>query len=362
MNGPLMEEYSSTMQSKERFPWRCLIVPAVISAVLFLLTALHGPEAFRRAISSPDTWGYTSIAWSLLKEGQLPPESTRTLGYPLYLTGCFWAGGETYGYHLAIAVQLLLNLLLLPLTWSFLQSLSSQLSPKIRLIAAFCVWFGGLGLAWQLLTDFLAGFCFDVFLWGFCFRRTRACVALGGASLFYATLTRPTFNFLFIILPFLPLLVRRFAFPLTWKQLVFYLFCSLCALGVNIVEERHSCEVKNKLFSVKEYAVILWYTECTRGGSVDENLKSAMNEFHQILEKQTGKPFESLTRRERDEASRKVMQNLIISRPQVVAGRLVKRALKILFAPLDGPARWVNRILGSENTLPIMVRGPIILR
>jgi hypothetical protein len=349
-------------QPPERFPWKCLAIPAALSACLFLVAAFRGPEAFRVAVSLPDGEGYTSAAWSLLKQGTMPRESVRTLGYPLFLAGCFGIGGETYGAHVAIAVQLVLNLMLMPLSWSYLTHVSNQVSRRFRLIAAYCVWFAGLGLAALLMTDLLAAFCFNVFLFGFCFRRTRRWVALAGGCLLFATLARPAFNGMFVLLPFLALLVNRFARRIPWKQVAVYSVCSICGFGVNSLQERYSSEVKGREISVKEYGIMFWNARYTLGGCTADNREAALAQYRQSVADRMGKDYEMLSRREKETGAWRLLRDLVFAQPSTFVIGLVEHSLKTLVAPVDSLAGWGARFFfGPETVLPKVVRFLIFL-
>jgi hypothetical protein len=107
--------------------------------------------------------------------------------------------------------------------------------------------------------------------------------------------------------------------------------------------------------------VSLWYAECSGQDWSGDNFKPTVAKFQKIIVDRTGKSLESLTRGERDKESQKIMLELMISHPQVIASKLVKRGVKILFAPVDGLARWIVRIMNNENNLPSAVRGAVFL-
>ncbi len=60
-----------------------------------------------------------------------------------------------------------------------------------------------------LLTDFLAGVLFILFLDGLIYKRRWQSVVVGGVCLFGATLTRPTFNYFPVLIPAVGYLAGR---------------------------------------------------------------------------------------------------------------------------------------------------------
>jgi len=338
----------------ERFPWRCLIIPAVVSAVLFALMLAQGRETFDRVATVSDSGDYVSVAWGLVRDGVVPRNAVRTLGYPLYLAGCYILGGETYGNALAVAVQLLLNLVMVPLAWSFLFSLSRNISRKVAIAAVLCVWYAGLGFATMLLSDFLAGFCFNVFLFGFCFRRTWWWATFAGVCLFIAVLTRPVFCLVFVFCPFLALFVRRFAPAIPWRQVGAYCLFGLAALGVNFVQDRYSEEVVGMRTSIKEYPVMLWNAVLVL--HVDGFGEAARDDYVAVIVSRAGRPYETLTRREKEETSRIVFRELIVAHPIPFGVHVVKRFGKSLVAPMDSLVLQIHRLFENGQPLTNAVR------
>jgi hypothetical protein len=248
-------------------------------------------------------------------------------------------------------MQLLLNLLMLPLAWSFLRSLRRRLSRILCLWIVFFVWLAGLGFAIQLLSDLLAGVLFNIFLLGFCFRRTRGWLALAGASLFLATVTRPGLNYFFLLLPFLALLVRRFAAPLAWREVGVYCLLGFCGMVVNEVQGHYFLEVKGTTRSLKEWPVQLWNYELLKPA---ENAYSeqAIQDYRHLIEQRAGRPYADLTRREKEATARLVLCDLLSSHPLSFCYRYAKRVVQILIAPMDNSLVYRMKILlglTSEN-------------
>lgn len=213
---------------------RIIVVAAAVEIVVFAWIASWGVESFHAAVSSPDTPEYLQVARALADRGVLIP-SRRTLGYPLFLALGYALGGVGYGTRIVVALQLALNLLFVRLCWKLLQRLVPRIDVRLRVAATVVFFWAGLGMALNLLSDFLAAFLFSIFLYGMLFwRRPFACLG-SGLCLALATLTRPTFTFVPFLLPVLALLANRVTSKIPRLHLWVFVFFSLSATGVSIL-------------------------------------------------------------------------------------------------------------------------------
>ncbi len=149
---------------------RLLIVCVAIEGMLFAWLCALPQKAFWAFVWDPDTLEYWRVARHLVDSGWWLTTS-RTLGYPLFLALCYRLGGELYGPYVAIALQLLLNLVLTGLCWRLLQRLAPSVGELGRFWATLFFSWAGTGMALMLMADFLSALLFAVFVYGLLFWR-----------------------------------------------------------------------------------------------------------------------------------------------------------------------------------------------
>ena len=212
-----------------------LIACAAGSEVLFFGALIFlKPENFIKIVWHPDTSSYVRIAQKLTQRRSLIT-SYRTLGYPLFMSLGYMLGGQDYGNYLIIGGQLILNLLFTWGFWKLLERMCPSAPARIRVLLTLFFFWAGLGMALKLLTDFLAAFLFGVFLFGFLFWRSGLSLFVSAMALGLATLVRPTFTFVPLLIPIAAYLVERCTSKLPVLHVVGFVFASLAATGMSSV-------------------------------------------------------------------------------------------------------------------------------
>ena len=101
---------------KSRWLWIILAVALAVRVAL-LAAVWHEPQQ----LLTPDSGGYLALARHLVTEGSFAagdePEIFRTPGYPLMLAAALLVGGEEHQIQIAAGVQILLDVLLVYLTF-----------------------------------------------------------------------------------------------------------------------------------------------------------------------------------------------------------------------------------------------------
>src|SRR6266849_8766396 len=187
------------VRSRLGSPAQLLILAAILEMAVFAwICATHEP-ARTALITAGDTWTYLPMA-KHLAAFEPPGPSHRTLGYPVFLALCLVLSAGKVPLLVAIALQLALNLALTASVWRFLTRFAGGVRPSLRIVAACVVFVAGLDLALVALTDFLAAAAFFGFAMAVLLRRDRRGLAHGAALLAIATVTRPSFTLLPIVL------------------------------------------------------------------------------------------------------------------------------------------------------------------
>ncbi len=130
---------SATIAQSSRTFWGWVLLGLFVEVAVFAAACAYGPAGFVEQISGTDSAEYVRVGEHLVQEGTLPP-TNRTLGYPLFLAGCFLIGGETYVCHVAVAVQLAVNLAFSVWFWFALPRYAPRLTPRLRTLALI-LWF-----------------------------------------------------------------------------------------------------------------------------------------------------------------------------------------------------------------------------
>ena len=212
-----------------------LAAAAAVEALALAALYTAGNERFLQIVSSDDSAGYLAVARALM-HGQLVA-SPRTLGYPLYLATC---GVIDPSLHLAIAGQLAVNLAVTVAVFRLAGRILDGAGVRARLVVAALAFVAGFGLALALLTDFLAGACFFGSLYGLLSWRRRRGQLASAALLAAATLLRPTFTLLPLLLPLIAWLVARVTTAVPRRQLVGMMLASLAATSLSVAYQYRS--------------------------------------------------------------------------------------------------------------------------
>jgi hypothetical protein len=313
-----------------------MLVAIVLESLLYAATWGLDEHEFMRVFSCPDTGAYVEIARSLVDQGTVSPESIRTLGYPLYLSCCFALAGR-WGFRLALAGQLVMNLVFVWIGWQFLARIAGHTRVAVRVIMAAVLFVDGLGLAVLFLTDLQAAMFFGLFLYGLFFKRSWPWVALAGISVFLAALTRPTFALFFVLLPVLAPLVRQFSTRVPKTHLCIYVLCILLGNAVSWRQNQLSRSLIGGRESVLTWNIRLLDYAIGQDGDLRNiaDIDRHQIEFHKRIAAAVGKPYEKLTRGEVDDQSTRLLTGIVLAHPVKTMVSTSVGFLKFLFVPIE---------------------------
>lgn len=341
-----------------RHPFAILFLVAIgIELAVFVWLCLLDRDTFLSIATAPDTGTYVKIAQGLIDTGTVPLDGFRTLGYPLFLYPCLLIGGPTFVYQVAVAFQLIFNLLLVWLFWKFLERAAAPVAMPIRLIMTAIFFAAGMGLALWILTDFQAGLLFGLFIYCLLFKRSWPWVIVGGLAIGMATLTRPTFTAFAVLIPVAALLARRFTSKVPWSQVAVYVLCSLLACGINSVQTYRSRNVTGSdSFTVFHMLCVPFYNHID---GEETDLVAYKAKFQREIAERAGRPYSELTRAEKEPLARQWMTEKIMAHPGRFVLGCTKSFLKYLFVPIERPADVATATLISEDQYYAVLR-PIL--
>ena len=277
----------------------------------------------------------------------------RTLGYPLFLSLCYLIGGRSYGIYVAIATQLVLNIVFTWGCWRLLQRIAPAAGVRLRSIVTLFFFWAGMGMALYLMTDFLASFFFGVFLYGMLFWRSRSSVPLSGTALALATLTRPTFTFIPFLLPLAAYLIGRFTSKVPKNYLIAFMLFSFVATGISIIYQYTSDGY------IGPSPVVTQNIERTIYFSLKENQLTEsdyIREFEGEIERRAGQPFVTLSRSAQEKYAREMLFEVLVSHPRQIILYLVRNFVKYIFVPVESVVARLTALYMSEQAYLTYVR------
>ncbi|HKQ97260.1 MAG TPA: hypothetical protein VJV75_05230 [Candidatus Polarisedimenticolia bacterium] len=328
-----------------RVPLAALLVVAALleGATLLWLGRLERGERLA-LIQAEDTSVYVDATRALI-ETRRWPATTRTLGYPLFLVPGYLAGGEEDGAILSVALQFLLNLGFTALAWRMLERLAPDTSTGLRVVLTAAFFWASFGLASYLLSDFLAALFFGVFLYGFLFLRSPRALFGTGLALAAATLTRPTFLLVPLLLPVLALLVDRATLPIGWKEVGLLAGFSLAATALSIAHQ----------VSIDGYRgpspVLTQNLQHTLYAALDDTSRSpaaARGEFEAEIGRRAGRPFTDLTRGEQERQMTRIFKEQLAAHPAAILKSMARTSIQYVFAPVESVPMRRARQAGDE--------------
>jgi hypothetical protein len=327
------------------------------SAVGFWLWQ-QGWNTFAQFVLTPDTPGYVGIAQHLAETFTLLP-SPRTLGYPLFLAVGELLAGRDYGSYLAVAIQLVLNILMTVVCWKMLERLVPSVSETLRLLVTLLFFWAGLGMALFLMTDFMAAVWFGMFVYGFLFWRSRTGLVMAGVGLALATLTRPTFTFVPLLLPLAAHLVGRVSSKIPFGAVVTIAVLGLAATGASVAYQytfdRYLGPSPILINAVEES---LYYSEIEGSGMVFIDYK---RQFEQRTADAAGKNYSELSPRERDLYAGTVLREAMAAHPVKIALVWGRNFLKYLLVPMESTIERMVVRNQSMETYNAIVRPLLLL-
>jgi hypothetical protein len=322
-----------------RRPWLWLGAAAGVEAIAFAALGRSSAAEFQAAVSTDDSAGYIEVARGLM-DGRLIA-SPRTLGYPLYLAACGLFDGS---FRLAIALQLVVNLAVTVAAWRLFGRLLPDASVRLRGLVAALVFVAGMGLALYLLTDFLAGACLFASVYGLIFWRGRAGQVAAACALGAATLLRPTFTLLPLLLPPLAFLAGRLARPVPARQVVAMAAMALAATATSTAFQYRAYRY------LGPSSVVTFNLEATLHQALAPGEPSAVYRarFAADLARRAGAPVGTLSPTDEERWARARFADELGRHPRALIGATAATALKYLVAPVEAVPAMVARLHGKS--------------
>lgn len=204
-----------------------------------------------------------------------------------------------------------------------------------------------LGMAAHLLTDMWAGLAFSTALYGLLFWRRPAGVAVAASCLAFATLLRPTFTFVPLLLPLVAVLVRRISSPPGWKRVAALALASGLATGISIVYQ-YACYRYLGPSDVLTMNIERFFREADASRRMSPAEHRAW--FEEELSRRTGRHYGSLSPHERESAARGFLRERLWAEPLRYGRFILAVALKYIFCPVESILQRIL-VLSSRGEL-----------
>jgi hypothetical protein len=303
----------------------------LVEVALFIYLCARGHMAFLSFVSVPDSATYDVVARNLVATGTLIP-THRTLGYPLFLSSTYLIAGDRHGPHLAIAIQLILNVVLGIGCWRLLERVVPACGTALKVfLSSVCV-VAGAGMATLLLADSLATFFLFVFLYGLLFWRRWGLAVLGAGCLGLATMMRPTFTYVPVVLPAMMLLAGRFQTKVPWPYLPLFLLAAVIGAGVSTVHHYRTVGYPGPSY------VVAWNLQKTLSFALADHEVSEeqyQEHFRDLVAQRHGARDSAISVYENEKLTREVFLEQLRDRPYPIVRQIVKTFLKYLFVPTE---------------------------
>jgi hypothetical protein len=325
---------------------------AAIELLAFGWLCALGPAAFADFVTAGDSLEYNRLGLELAETGTLS-RSWRTIGYPLWLSLGYLAGGRTYGVYVTIAAQLLVNLVFTWGCWRLLEQVVPSASTGLRAIVTLVFFWAGLGMALYVLSDFLAAFFFAVFLYGLLFWRRPLSLLVSGPALAMATLTRPTFLLIPLILPAAAYLASRYTSKIPWQHIVVFATCSFAATGVSVARQYRAYGFAGPApFVLTENIVTTLHQTSGTGQDFDSYRRS----FEEDMARRAGRPYEALSPSDEEAYAKEIFWDEARARPLRVGLRLVRNFVNYLLVPIETTIQRITIRTAGERAYQSYVR------
>lgn len=303
-----------------------LLVWAILEFTVYGVLVSRGSSEFHRFVSASDTGTYARPATAMAFHGTMVP-SNRTLGYPIVLASFLWIGGAQYGYHLMIAAQLLMALGLGFGTWRLTGRTCPDSSLTRKVVLASAVWFGCLGVSFYVLTDLLTSTAFFIFLYGLLYWRSAAGQVIVGLAAGMFTLTRPTFTFFPLLLPWIGYLVYRMNGRAPKRALAlagaFSVAATLASTAYQLRFNHYFGPSPIAAFNVRQTLNRLDSPE-----TIDRRFEIGAFEL-------AGKPFDALSPSDQERVAREIISEDLRRRPITIIATVAATFLKYLLGPVE---------------------------
>jgi hypothetical protein len=255
--------------------------------------------------------------------------------------------------YVVIAAQLAINIVFTWGCWRLLQRIAPDAGTSLRFLVTLLFFWAGMGLALSLMTDFIASFCFGVFLYGMLFWRYRFSGLVSGIALALATLIRPTFTFIPLLLPPAAYLTARITTKVPRSHLVGFVLFSLLATGASTMHQ----------YAADGYfgpsPALTPNIERTIYFSLKANHLSEsdyIREFEEEIERRAGQPFTTLTRTDLEKYAKEMLLETLVSHPAEVILYLAKNFVKYIFVPIESATAKLTTLHISDEAYLTYVR------
>jgi hypothetical protein len=310
-----------------------LIVCAVIELVMFWWLVGQGRGGFNAFVWTPDTPGYLQVAQPLARDLVLVG-SHRTLGYPvIYALADRISAG--HGQFAIVLLQLAVHLGFTWGCWILLRRLAPDTAIGWRVFATLLFFWAGLGMALLLMTDFLAAAFFAAFLYGMLFWRSRPGMILAGSCLALATLTRPAFTLIPVLLPAFAYLIGRVTTRVPTLHLLVFAAFSVSATGTSVAYQY----AYNGYLGVSPILILpireTIYYGIRNGEDSEREYAAFKKQFEQHIEARAGRPYATLSLGEQERFARAIFREEAAAHPGPVVATFVRNFLKYMFVPVE---------------------------
>jgi hypothetical protein len=323
---------------------------AAVEIVFYLWLCLLGHQVFTTFVSSADTFEYDRVARELAA-GHLVA-TKRTLAYPLFLSLGYRAAGENAIYWI-VAVQLVLNLSLTALCWKLVEKLAPQAGTSLRVFLTLFCFLAGMGMALYLLSDFLASLCFGAFLYGFLFWRSRRTLVLSALALALATLIRPTFTLIPLLLPALAFLVKHCTSRLPLVHLLVFIVTSLAATGLSIAYQyAYQGYVGPSPIVTQNIQRVLYFATADGKMPFRDHLKA----FESEIGGRAGRSYDGLSRTEQEKYAKQIFWEQLMVHPKEIASLSLRTFLNYIFVPVESTIARITDFLERGDSYQRYIR------
>jgi hypothetical protein len=324
---------------------------AFLELLVLLAPNRLGVQGVTDFVTSPDTSEYLRVAQELVGGRLVATE--RTLGYPLFLSVGYLLGWAAYGMYWVLAGQLILNLLLTAMSWKLIETLAPAASNLTKLSLTGFFFLAGVGMSLYLLSDLLAAFFFGVFLYGFLFWRSWKGTILAGTALALATLVRPTFVLIPLLLPAASYFVRRCTSGIPWSQALALMLISSAGTGVNIWHQyRCNAYFGPSPIVAQNLERVLYMA--TGEGKTDQQKFFA--DLEAELGRRAGRPYGLLSETEQERLAKEVFfEQFQTHAPQIIL-LTVRTFVNYFFVPVESIFARVTALTTSQVTYERYVR------
>jgi hypothetical protein len=214
------------------------------------------------------------------------------------------------------------------------------------------------------MTDFLAAVCFGVFLYGMLFWRSLSRVLLAGLALGLATLIRPTFTALPVLLPAGAYVISRITSKVPARHVLVFGVCSLSATAVSIgYQYMWNGYLGPSPIATVPIQEMLYYGKVKRQAASIE-YATFQEEFTADIARRAGRPFATLPAGEQEMYAREIFREALMTDPVGIVANVVRNGVKYVFVPVESIVLRVWTIYGIEqgyNTSARPILGLICL-